>query len=141
MATLTLVRVAQDLERQERHERLVEMEDVEALALEHLADELAVAVRHRERADRPVRGHAPAVAEADDVALARALRTVGAADDADVVAALDEVLVEVADVRVDAARHREDVRRHEADLHGRSRPRPGRPRDGSKRGGRARPPG
>ena len=30
-------RVAQELERQERHERLVEVEDVEALALEHLA--------------------------------------------------------------------------------------------------------
>ena len=102
--------------------------------------QLAVAMRDRERADRAVRGHAPAVAEADDVALAGALRAVRAADDAHVVAALDEVLVEVADVGVDAARQREDVGRHEPDLHASApRARPAAAR--SKRTGRARPPG
>ena len=94
-------------------------------SVQHLLDQLAVAMRDGERADRPVGGHAEAVAQADDVALARALRAVGAADDADVVAARHEVLVEVLDVGVDAARQRVDVRRDEADLHVRLR-RPGR---------------
>ena len=60
--------------------------------------------------------------EADDVALAGALRAVRAADDAHVVAALDEAVVEVADVLVDAARQGVDVGRDEADLHDRASP-------------------
>ena len=38
VATFTLSRVAQDDQRQERHERLVEVEEVELLALEHVLD-------------------------------------------------------------------------------------------------------
>jgi len=45
------VRLAQQEERQEGHERLVEMQDVEALAVEHLGHQLPVAVRHGEGAD------------------------------------------------------------------------------------------
>ena len=48
----TLVRLAQQEERQERHERLVEVEHVEPLALEHVADLGQVAGRERERPDR-----------------------------------------------------------------------------------------
>ena len=109
--------VAQDDEREEGHERLVEVDDVEAFAIEHLLDQLPIAVGDGQRADRAVGGHAPAVAEADDVAFARTLRAVGGADDADIVATLHEVLVEVAHVGVDAARYREDVGRDQADLH------------------------
>ena len=67
--------------------------------------------------DRAVGRDRDAVAQANDVALAGALRAVDAADDAHVVAVRDEVLVQVVDVGVDAARHRVDVRRDEADLH------------------------
>jgi hypothetical protein len=90
------LRLAQQDEREEGHERLVEVEDVEALALEHLAHQVAVARREGQRPDRAVGRHAEAVAEPDDVALALSLRAVGAADDPHVVAASDQVLVQVA---------------------------------------------
>ena len=60
-----------------------------------------------------------AEAQADDVALVVTLGAVDAADDAHVVAARDEVLVQELDVRVDSAGERIDVRRDETDLHGR----------------------
>ncbi len=133
--------VAQDHQRQEGHEGLMEVDHVEAFAIEHLGDQPGIAMRDGERADRAVGGHAPAVAEADDVALAGALRSVCRADDADIVAALDEVLVEVSDVGVDATRKREDVRRDQPDLHVVVSS-AGRPADSrSKRTGRSRPPG
>ncbi len=132
-------RLAQEEQRQERDERLVEVEDVELLALEHRADLAEVARRERERADRGVDGHREAHPEPDDVALRRPLRAVARGQDADVVAALAEALVEEVDVLGDAAAGRIDVRADQADLHARSPRRAA--SSGSKRGGRARPPG
>ena len=63
-------------------------------------------------------------AQADDVALGRALRAVAGGDDPDVVAAQPEVLVQEPDVLGDAAVLGVDVRADEADLHRRPR-RPG----------------
>ena len=117
---MTLRRLAQQEERQERHERLVEVEHVEPLALEQVADLADVARRERQRPDRAVDRHAEADADADDVALRRALRAVAGGDDPHVVAAQAEVLVEEPDVLGDAARLRVDVRADEADLHRRS---------------------
>ena len=129
---LTLRRLAQQEQREERHERLVEVEQVELLAREQRADLADVARRERDRADRAVGRHREADADAQDVALRRALGAVAGGDDPDVVAALAQVLVEEPDVLGDAARLRVDVRADEADLHRRS---------ASNRGGRARPPG
>ena len=95
----------------------MEMEHVEALTVEHLAYVAGIARRERERAHRAVGRHAEAVAEADDVALALLLRPVDAADDAHVVAARDEPVVEVAHMGVDAARQWVNVGRDQADLH------------------------
>ena len=120
----TLRRLAQEDERQERHERLVEVEQVELLALEHRADLANVARREGERPDRAVDRHREAHADPDDVALGRPLEAVAGGDDPDVVAAQAEVLVEVADVLGDAARQRVDVRADEADLHRRPAPAP-----------------
>ena len=53
--------------------------------------------------DRAVGRHREALAEADDVALGRALEAVGRGQDPDVVAAQAQVLVEVPDVLGDAA--------------------------------------
>ena len=110
-------RFTQQEQRQERHERLVEMEHVEPLALEHRADLTEVAGRERERADGGVDRHREPDPEPDDVALRRALRSMARRQDADVVAALSQVLVEVLDVLGDAAAGRVDVRADEADLH------------------------
>jgi len=132
-------RLAQQEQREQRHERLVEVEHVEAFALEQGADLREVAGRDGECPHRPVGGHAEAPSEADDVSLAGPLEAVRAADDAHVVTALDEPFVEVSDVLVDTAGQRVDVGRDEADLH------PGRSRSpisrSSKRGGLCRPPG
>ena len=97
-------RLAQQEERQQRDERLVEVEDVEALAVEQLAHLADVARRERQRADGPVERDAEADPDAQDVALGGALRTVAGGDDPDVVAAQAEVLVEVLDVLGDATR-------------------------------------
>ena len=112
------VRRAQHDRRQERDERLVEVEEVEPLALQHVADLRQVARRERDRPDRAVGRHAEALAQADDVTLAGALEAVARRDDPDVVAPGAQPGVEVADVLVHAARQRIDVRRDEADLHG-----------------------
>ena len=103
-------RLAQDHERQERHERLVEVEDVEPLALQHGAHLGDVARRERDRPHRPVRRHREALAQADDVALGAALQAVGRGQDPDVVPAKTQVLVEVPDVLGHAAGQRVDVR-------------------------------
>ena len=129
-------RLPEEEQRQERHERLVEVQDVEPLALQQVADLAQVARRERERADRPVRTHREAHPEPDDVALRRSLRAVAGGQDADVVATQAQVLVQEADVLGDPAAFRVDVRADETDLHGWSGPDPA-----SKRGGRARPPG
>jgi len=126
------VRFAQQEERQEGHERLVEMEHVELLTVQHRPDLGQVARREGERPDRRVDGHGDAHAETDDVAFRGALRTVAGGQDADVVAAQPQVLVQVADVLGHAPVLRVDVRTDQADLHRAS---------GSKRGGRWRPPG
>ncbi len=118
------VRFAQQEQRQERDERLVEVEDVEAFAVEQLADLAEVAGRERQGAHRAVHREAEADPDAQDVALGRALRTVARGDDPDVVAAQPEVLVEVPDVLGDPARLGVDVRADETDLH-RSAPGPG----------------
>ena len=139
-------RLAQHEQRQERHERLVQVEEVEPFALEEVTDLADVTGRERERPDRTVRRHAEADADAQDVTLGRPLRAVTGGDDPDVVTAQPEVLVEVSDVLRDAARFGIDVRADEADLHGA-------PPSfasvvtvravgaASNRGGRARPPG
>ncbi len=126
------VRLAQQEERQEGHERLVEVEDVEALAIEHGPDLGQVARREGEGPDRGVDGHREAHPEPDDVALRGALGAVAGGQDAHVMAALAEVLVQEADVLGDTAVVGVDVRADEADLHR---------APGSKRGGRWRPPG
>ncbi len=111
------LRAAQDDRREERHERLVEVEQVEALPFQHRPDLRQVARRQGDRPDRAVGRHAEALAEADHVALTRALEAVARGDDPDVVAPRSEPLVEVADVLVHATGERVDVRSHEADLH------------------------
>jgi hypothetical protein len=113
-------RLAQQHERQERHERLVEVEQVEPLALEHVLHERRVARRDRDRADGPVGRHREALPEADDVAFGRALQAVRAGDDPHVVAAQPQVRVQVAHVLRHAAWQRIDVWRDEADLHPRA---------------------
>ena len=129
-AHVDALRLAQDHERQERHERLVEVEDVEPLVLQqrpHLGHEPG---RDGHRPDRPVGRHREPLAEADDVALGGPLEAVGRGEDADGVAAQAEVLVQVVDVLGHAAGERVDVRRDEPDLH---RPAPS---PGSNTGGR-----
>ena len=66
-------------------------------------------------------GTEQADAEPDDVALRRALRAVARGEDADVVAAQAQALVQERDVLGDAAAGRVDVRADQADLHGRVR--------------------
>src|SRR5574337_866651 len=111
-------RLAEEDRREERHERLVEVEQVEALLLEHPPALGHEARRERDRAHRPVGRHAEALAEPDDVALGRGLEAVTGGDDPDVVAAQPEVPVEVVDVLGGAARERVYVRGDESDLHG-----------------------
>ncbi len=111
------LRLAQQEERQERHERLVEVEDIEPLALEHRADLAEVARREGQGPDRGVDGHREPDTEADDVAFGGALRAVAGGQDADVVAAQPEVLVEESDVLRHAAVGRIDVGADQADLH------------------------
>ena len=62
--------------RQERHERLVEVEDVEVVRLEHLARLVLEPQPERHATDAAVGRRRPAGAEADDVALALALAAV-----------------------------------------------------------------
>ena len=111
------LRLPEQEQRQERDERFVQVQDVEPLAGQQLADLADVARRERERPDRAIGRHAEADPDAQDVALGGSLRAVAGGDDPDVVAAQAQVLVEVADVLGDAARLRVDVRAHEADLH------------------------
>jgi hypothetical protein len=127
-------RLAQEEQRQERDEWLVEMQHIELLALEHRTDLAEVARRERERADGCVDRHREPHAQADDVALGGALGAVAGGQDPDVVAAQPQVLVEELHVLRDPARGRVDVRADETDLHRRSSA-------GSYLGGRARPPG
>src|SRR6266550_1934409 len=112
----------------------MEVEDVEALGLEHRPDLAQVARRKRQRPDRAVRRHRHADAETDDVALGRSLRSVARREDPDVVAAQPEVLVEVAHVLGNAAGLRVDVRTDEADLHEGPRSASSGPARGSYRG-------
>jgi hypothetical protein len=114
-------RFAEQEERKERHERLVEVEDVEPLPLEHPPDLAQIARRERQRADRRVDRYRHADPEADDVALRRPLRPVTRGQDPDVVAALAQALVEVVDVLGDPAAGGVDVRADEPDLHRRRR--------------------
>jgi len=132
------LRFAQEEERQERHERLVEMQDVELLAVEHRPDLRQVAGREGERPDRRVDRHGEPDAEPDDVAFRRPLRTVAGGQDPDVVPAQAQVFVEEPDVLGDPTVLGVDVRTDETDLH---RPTSSRRTGGSNRGGRARPPG
>jgi hypothetical protein len=111
------VRFAQQEERQEGHEGLVEVEHVELLAVQHPADLGEVARREGEGPDRRVDGHGEAHPEADDVALRRALGTMAGGQDPDVVAAQAQVLVQEADVLGHATRLWVDVRADQADLH------------------------
>src|ERR1035437_3897837 len=76
-----------------------------------------VAWGESDRPHRAVARHAEALADADDVALGRALQPVAAGDDADVVAAQAEVLVQETDMLVHTARKRIHVRSDESDLH------------------------
>ena len=104
MATLTLRDSRSRKSDRNGHERLVEVEHVEALTLEQVAHLADVARREGQRPDRAVGRDAEADPDAQDVALRRALRAVAGGDDPDVVAAQPEVLVEVLDVLGDAAR-------------------------------------
>ena len=110
-------RQTQDDRRQERHERLVEVEQVELLALEHRPDLGDEPRRQGDRPDRAVDRQREALADPDDVPLRRPLEAVRRRDDPDVVAAQAKVLVQVPDVLGHAAWQRIDVRRDEADLH------------------------
>ena len=110
-------RLAQQEEREERHERLVEMQDVEPFALEHVVDLGQVARREGQRPDRGVDRDRETDAEPDDVALRRPLGAVARGQDADVMAALAEPLVQELDVLGDATAGGVDVRADEADLH------------------------
>jgi hypothetical protein len=76
----------------------VEVEQVELLALEHVPDLGDEAGRERDRPDRAVDRHREALADADDVALGRALEAVRRGQAPDIVAAQPEVLVQVADM-------------------------------------------
>jgi hypothetical protein len=114
------VRLAEQEQRQERHERLVEVQHVELLALEHRADLAQVARREREGTHGRVDRHREADAQPDDVAFRRALGTVAGRQDPDVVAAQAQVLVQEPDVLRDATVVGVDVRADEADLHRRS---------------------
>ncbi len=135
------LRLSQQEQRQERDERLVEVEDVELLAVEHRPDLRQVARREGQRPDGRVDRYREPDAEADDVALGRSLGAVARGQDADVVAAQSEVLVQEPDVLGDAAVLRIDVRTDEADLHGVVSSGGGGAAGASNRGGRARPPG
>ncbi|MEJ7696763.1 MAG: hypothetical protein WKF78_09170 [Candidatus Limnocylindrales bacterium] len=116
----TLFDLAEQEERQEGHERLVEMEQVESFVVEHPADLAEVARREGERPDGRVDRHGEADAKPDDVALGRALRSMAGGQDAYVVTPQTQVLVQEPDVLGDAAVVRVDVRTDEPDLHGRS---------------------
>ena len=110
-------RLAQQHEREERHERLVEVQDVEPLAVERVPDLGDEPGREGDRPHRAVGRHREALAEPDHVAIGRPLEAVRRGEDPDVVAAQPEVLVQVPDVLRDAAGERVDVRGDEADLH------------------------
>ncbi len=135
-------REPQEDRRQERHERLVEVEEVELLALEGRADLGHEPRRQGDRADGAVDRQREALADPDDVALGRPLEAVAARQDPDVVAAQPEVLVQVPDVLGHAAGQRVDVGRDEPDLHDRRSSRACcAAHSSSNRGGRWRPPG
>ncbi len=136
--------LAQQEERQEGHEWLVEVEQVEAFAFEQVADLADVARRERQGPDRPVGRHADADPDPQDVTLGRSLRSVAGGDDPDVVATQPQVLVQEPDVLGHASRFGVDVGTDQPDLHGWRRPSGGggsKNAGSSKRGGRWRPPG
>ena len=148
------VRLAQQEQRQERHEWLMEVEEVKPLARQEVADLAEVARRERQRPHGPVGRHAHADPDAQNVALRCALRTVTGGDDSNIVTAQAQVFVQEPDVLGDAAGLRVDVRTDQTDLHARppssrSTPSPSSPsspssrssRSSSKRGGLWRPPG
>jgi len=110
-------RFAQQEEGQEGHERLVEVEDIKALAGQQRPDLADVPRRERDRSDGAVGRHAEADADPQDVALGGALRAVARRDDPDVVAARPQVGVQELDMLRHAARFRVDVRTDQADLH------------------------
>ncbi len=133
--------LAQREEREEGHEGLVEVQEVELLTVQHGLDLAPVAGRHGQRPHRPVRRHGETLPDPDDIAFGAALEAVAGGQDPDVVATCPERLVEVPDVVVHAAGERVDVRRDEPDLHdASSRGRPTPPVSFG-RGGRKRPPG
>jgi hypothetical protein len=68
-ADVHALRLAQDHERQERDERLVEVQDVEPLAFQQVPHLRDVAGRERDGPHRPVGRHREPLAQPDDVAL------------------------------------------------------------------------
>src|SRR5581483_2434745 len=115
------LRRVEDLEREERHERLVVVDDVELLALEHARHQPLEAQRERDAADAAVERHRHRATDLDHV-LRRRVVAPGCRDDAHLVSEAAELLVALADVRVRPARARIGVRTDDADLHYLSRP-------------------
>ena len=107
----------EDLHREERHERLVVVDDVESLALEHSRHEPFEAERECDPPDRAVVRHGDRLADLDHV-LRRRIIAPGRGDDADVVTETAELLVALTDVRIGAARTRIRVRGNDSDFHG-----------------------
>ena len=103
---------------EERHERLVEVEDVEPLLVEHLTRLLLEAQAERHATDRPVCRCGPSGAEANDVTIALPLAAVLRRDDPHVVAHPAHRLVRESHVLVDAPGMRVAVRADDPDLQG-----------------------
>jgi hypothetical protein len=111
-------RFAQQEERQERHERLVEVEQVEALAGQQVAHLAEISRREGQRPHRAVGRHGEPHADPQDVALRCALWSMAGGDDPHVVSPESQVLVEEPDVLGDPTGFGVDVRADQADLHG-----------------------
>ena len=104
------VGLVEDGRRQERHERLVEVQDVEPMLGQQVARLLLEAPAERDAAHAAVGREGVAGPEADDAPLVLPLLAVLAGDDPHVVAHPAHRLVGVADVLVDAAGVRIAVR-------------------------------
>ena len=105
---------------QRRHEGLVEMEDVEILVLEDLADPPGEVEAEADAGHRVVDRHRDHAPDPVEVGVGHILAGTGR-QHLDVVAEQPQMMTELADVRGDAARVGPVVRRDQADLHGRLR--------------------
>ena len=106
----------EDLHREEGHERLVVMDDVEPLPIEHAGHKPLQTQGEGDPSDRAVVGDGDRLTDLDNV-LSRRVVAPRRGDDPNIVPQAAELLVAFADVRVRPAGPRIRVWRNNSDLH------------------------